>query len=200
MSPSSPAFARALERLGLLEGDALLARLETHLPDAVPALRSLYGASADMDELLGGLLDVVGEAAERRPEALRRLDRRREIDPDWFQSPGQIGYVTYTDRFAKTLVGVRDRLDYLSELGVSYLHLMPLLQAREGDNDGGYAVLDYGAVEPALGTMDDLEELAAELHERGISLCIDLVLNHTAPSTPGLARRPPGTRRTGASI
>ncbi len=180
MSPSSPAFAHALERLGSLEGDALLARLETHLPDAVPALRSLYGASTDLDELLGELLDVVGRAAERRPEALRRLDRRREIDPGWFQSPGLIGYVAYADRFAKTLAGVRDRLDYLTELGVTYLHLMPLLQAREGDNDGGYAVLDYGAVEPALGTMDDLESLAAELHDRGISLCIDLVLNHTA--------------------
>ena len=51
-----------------------------------------------------------------------------------------IGYVAYADRFAKTLAGVRDRLDYLAELGVTYLHLMPLLQAREGDNDGGYAV------------------------------------------------------------
>ena len=57
---------------------------------------------------------------------------------------------------------------------------MPLLQAREGDNDGGYAVLDYGAVDPALGTMDDLEQLAGALHERGMSLCVDLVLNHTA--------------------
>ena len=129
---------------------------------------------------LGDLLDVVGRAAGPRPEALRRLDRRREIDPDWFQSPAMIGYVAYADRFAKTLAGVRDRLDYLAELGVTYLHLMPLLKAREGDNDGGYAVQDYGAVEPRLGSMDDLEALAADLHERGMSLCIDLVLNHTA--------------------
>ena len=91
-----------------------------------------------------------------------------------------IGYVAYADRFAGTLRGVRDRLDYLAELGVTYLHLMPLLQPREGDNDGGYAVVDYDAVDPRLGTMDDLEALAAELHARGISLCVDLVLNHTA--------------------
>jgi amylosucrase len=180
MSPTSPAFARAMEQLGPFEGDALLARLEKHLPDALAALRSVYGATTSMDVLVGDLLDIVGRASARRPEALRKLDRRREIDPEWFQSPTMIGYVAYTDRFAKTLAGVRDRLDYLAELGVTYLHLMPLLRAREGDNDGGYAVQDYGAVEPRLGSMDDLETLAVALHERGMSLCIDLVLNHTA--------------------
>ena len=56
---------------------------------------------------------------------------------------------------------------YLRELGVTYLHLMPLLQARPAPNDGGYAVADYGAVEPALGTMDDLRALAADLRARG---------------------------------
>jgi amylosucrase len=180
MSPNSPDFARAMEQLGPLEGDALLARLEKHLPDALVPLRSVYGGATDLDRFVGDLLDAVGRAAARRAEPLRKLDRRREIDPEWFQSPGMIGYVAYTDRFAKTLVGVRDRLDYLGELGITYLHLMPLLKAREGDNDGGYAVQDYGAVEPRLGSMTDLEALATALHERGMSLCIDLVLNHTA--------------------
>ncbi len=57
---------------------------------------------------------------------------------------------------------------------------MPLLQPRDGDSDGGYAVADYGAVDPRLGSMAELEVLAAELHGRGMALCIDLVLNHTA--------------------
>ena len=51
----------------------------------------------------------------------------------------------------------RDRLDHLAELGVRYLHLMPLLAPRAEPNDGGYAVRDYRAVDPRLGTMDDLE-------------------------------------------
>jgi amylosucrase len=84
------------------------------------------------------------------------------------------------DRFAGTLAGVRERLPYLRELGVNYLHLMPLLAARPAPNDGGYAVADYGAVEPALGTMDDLRTLAADLHAHGMALCVDVVLNHTA--------------------
>ena len=73
---------------------------------------------------------------------------------------------------------IRD--SYLTELGVTYLHLMPLLAPRDGPNDGGYAVADYRAVNPALGTMADLAEVAARLRAEGISLCIDLVCNHTA--------------------
>jgi hypothetical protein len=57
---------------------------------------------------------------------------------------------------------------------------MPLLKPREGENDGGYAVADFRAVRPDLGTMDDLEALAGHLRERGISLVLDLVLNHVA--------------------
>ena len=79
---------------------------------------------------------------------------------------------------------MRERLPYLRELGVSYLHLMPLLHARPEPNDGGYAVADYGAVEPALGTMDDLRALAADLRAAGMALCIDVVLNHTAREHP----------------
>ena len=63
---------------------------------------------------------------------------------------------------------------------MSYLHLMPLLEPRPGENDGGYAVMDYRAVDPRVGTMDDLEVAARALRERGMSLCVDLVLNHTA--------------------
>ena len=57
---------------------------------------------------------------------------------------------------------------------------MPLLAPREGDSDGGYAVRDYRAVDPRLGTMDDLERLCGLARGRGISVCVDLVLNHCA--------------------
>src|SRR6185312_11654007 len=86
--------------------------------------------------------------------------------------------------FAETLRGVAGRVPYLEELGVRYLHLMPLLRSREGESDGGYAVVDYLAVEPRIGTLDDLEALCGELRAHGVSLCIDLVLNHTAAEHP----------------
>ena len=63
-----------------------------------------------------------------------------------------IGYVAYVDRFAGTLAELPERLDHLAELGVRYLHLMPLLAPRAGANDGGYAVRDFRAVDPRLGT------------------------------------------------
>jgi amylosucrase len=91
-----------------------------------------------------------------------------------------IGYVCYPGRFGGTLRGVEAHLDYLEELQIRYLHLMPLLRPRDGEADGGYAVADYRSVDPSLGTMDDLEHLCGRLRERGISLCVDVVLNHTA--------------------
>jgi amylosucrase len=57
---------------------------------------------------------------------------------------------------------------------------MPLLAPRPGENDGGYAVMDYRRVDPRLGTIADLEAVGEALRARGMSLCIDLVLNHTA--------------------
>lgn len=170
----------AADRLGRLEGEAFVARLEHAHLDIVEPLDVLYGGRTDIAALVADLVDVVLDAAVKRPLPLRVLDRRREVDPGWFQRSRMLGYACYTDRFAGTLAGIRDRLDHLTELGVTYLHLMPLLRPRDGENDGGYAVADYGAVDPRLGTMADLEDLAADLHERGIALCVDLVLNHTA--------------------
>jgi len=170
----------ARERLGAREADAFLARLEQSAFDIREPLEVLYGDVVDIDELVNDLVCDAIDAAAARPAKLRILDRRREIDPAWFQRSRMIGYVAYADRFAGSLEGVAKHLDYLVELGVTYLHLMPLLKPRAGENDGGYAVQDYDEVDPRVGTMADLQALADDLHERGIALCIDLVVNHTA--------------------
>lgn len=172
--------ARAADRLGPEGAAILLARVENSLADAGDALARVYAPSLDVDALLRRLLDRVLEAAAARPADLRLLDHRREIDPTWFQHERMVGYVCYADRFAGRLADVATHLDYLAELGVRYLHLMPLLRTRPGENDGGYAVADYREVEPRLGTMEDLKGLTAALRERGMSLCVDVVLNHTA--------------------
>jgi amylosucrase len=171
---------RAYAELDADDADAFLARVEQVFADAYRPLSQLYGGSIDVVELVADLFQrCLASVIERSPE-LRRLDRRREIDGHWFQRSDAIGYVCYVDRFAGKLRHMRTKLDYLTELGVSYLHLMPLLRPRDGANDGGYAVANYREVDPALGTMDDLSELATDLHRRGMSLCIDFVLNHTA--------------------
>ncbi len=170
----------ARSRLGAAEADAFLARLEQLSFDILGPLTQVYGGVTDVSAFATDLVLDALRAAAGRPGILQRLDRRREIDPAWFQRSRMIGYVCYADRFAGSLQGVRQHLDYLVELGVTYLHLMPLLRPREGENDGGYAVADYDSVDPRVGTMAELQALAADLHERGMVLCIDLVLNHTA--------------------
>lgn len=153
-------------------------RLERYGPELLDSLRAVYLERAD--GLLERLLEIMLHAYHTRPADLKRLDEARLLSPDWLQSPHMVGYVAYTDRFAGTLRGVQEHVDYLEGLGVTYLHLMPLLRPREGENDGGYAVADYRSVRPDLGTMDDLSGLARELRGRGISLVLDLVLNHVA--------------------
>lgn len=166
-------------RVSPRDSDLFELRLERWLPDLIEGLALPYGDEV-IDPILDQLLEILCDRYRLRPEELKRLDLERGLRPDWFQGPSMIGYVCYTDRFAGTLRGVADRLGYLSELGVTYLHLMPLLRPRPGASDGGYAVMSFREVDPRLGTMDDLEALAGELRRRGISLCIDLVINHVA--------------------
>ena len=117
-------------------------RVERRREDLESGLAGVYSPD-QVAALMPRLLDLAARTyADRRP-ALLRLDMERTLRPDWFQDSRMLGYAAYTDRFASTLSGVRDKLDYLDDLGVTYLHLMPLLQPRPGENDGGYAVADY---------------------------------------------------------
>ena len=99
------------------------------LDDLHEPIARLYGADV-VDDLFERGVRIALAAAAERPAELRRLDRRREIDPGWFQRPSMQGYVCYVDQFCGTLSKLPDRLDYLAELGTTYLHLMPLLKPR----------------------------------------------------------------------
>ncbi len=83
-------------------------------------------------------------------------------------------------RYAKNLKGFKGKLDYLKELGVNYVHLMPLLKSPKGENDGGCAVSDYKSVDRRLGSMKDIRDIASEFRKNNMLLELDLVLNHTA--------------------
>ncbi|MBR7744901.1 alpha-amylase family protein [Phycicoccus sp. BSK3Z-2] len=156
----------------------LRARLERWWPDLVEGLEAVHpGRSAEVG---ARLVALAAEAFARRPDRLHRRDLERMLRPDWLQDPGMVGYAAYTERFAGDLHGVAARVPYLEELGVRYLHLMPLLRTREGDSDGGYAVVDHREVRPDLGTTQDLADLADVLHDHDMSLVLDLVLNHVA--------------------
>ncbi|MDO5408641.1 MAG: alpha-glucosidase [Eubacteriales bacterium] len=80
------------------------------------------------------------------------------------------------------LNGIRQRLDYLKELGVDVIWLSPVYQSPNDDN--GYDISDYQAIMGEFGTMEDFDGLLAEIHERGMRLVMDLVVNHTSDEHP----------------
>lgn len=155
-------------------------RLRRSHDDLFGMLARLYGHRPDYAAFRDALDAALRTAWAARPDALKWLDLERDLEPDWFQRRDMAGYVFYADRFAGDFRGVAERIDYLKDLGITYVHIMPCLHPRPGDSDGGYSVMDYRSTDPRLGSMADLQALAAALRSHGMSLCIDLVLNHTA--------------------
>jgi amylosucrase len=172
--------------------DLFAARVERWWPDLVDGLSAVY---EDPEQVGDRVVALAARAFAERDDDLHALDLRRTLAPDWFQRPETVGYAAYVDRFAGTLAGVADRAPYLKRLGVNYLHLLPLLKPRPGDSDGGYAVMDYRAVREDLGTMEDLRDLTGALRADGISLCLDLVLNHVAAEHEWAVRARAGEQR-----
>ncbi len=155
-------------------------RLNQHFEDLFRILHHLYGKHYDFFFHIEQLLDVLAIYWIQRNPELKRLDAEREKNPDWFQSNQMLGGVCYVDLFAGNLKGIQQKIPYFKELGLTYLHLMPLFRCPEGENDGGYAISSYREVNPAIGTMQELSELARLLREEGISLVLDFVFNHTS--------------------
>ncbi|MHA7879585.1 MAG: amylosucrase [Saccharospirillum sp.] len=154
--------------------------LEQQFPRLFGLLHGLYGDQYDFFYHLERVLETLFEAFQARPKVLRSQDKKRLQDPLWFKSEQMLGAACYVDLFAGDLKALRDKIPYFKELGLSYLHLMPLFKAPEANSDGGYAVSDYRQVNPALGTMTDLKRLASALRKEGIVMVLDFVFNHTS--------------------
>ncbi|TDQ32950.1 alpha-amylase family glycosyl hydrolase [Zeaxanthinibacter enoshimensis] len=118
----------------------------------------------------------------KRPKELRALDLERTYgrNDHWYQSEQLVGMQLYVDHFSDNLPGLISRLPYFEELGVNFLHLMPLTTRPAGENDGGYAVNSYTEIEKRLGSKKDLLRLTKEMRKRGMYLMLDFVVNHTS--------------------
>ena len=159
-------------------------RFAAHAPVLIDRLQKLYGSRADFGDWLAALMLALGQLLAQRPAELRSLDRVRAQHKDWFLHQNSAGYCAYVDRLGGTLNGVQHKIPHLQQLGITYLHLLPFLRARAGENDGGFAVASFEEIEPALGTMQDLVQLGGALRSAGISLCSDFILNHVADTHP----------------
>ena len=167
-------------RVAAADRHVFLHRLPQQLPRIVTSLSAVYGSGPEIWDVVARAVLTAWDAYAERPADLRDLDRQREGAAPWFTSREAVGGVCYVDRYAGTIAGLREQIPYFRELGLSYLHLMPLYESPAGNSDGGYAVSSYRRVDPALGTMDELAELAAELRSQGIALVLDFVFNHTS--------------------
>lgn len=160
-------------------------KMEARLRESYDELKWLYCELYHNDtSAFGYFLDVLRRGYAQRKPALRALDEKRRAAPGWYRSNRMLGMMMYADAFAGDLRGVREKLPYIEECGVNYLHLMPLLKTVRNQSDGGYAVADFRTVEPELGTMEDLEALADVCRDKGICLCLDFVMNHTSDQHP----------------
>ncbi len=158
--------------------EAFANRLAQHSEELEELFTGLYGDA----EVLESLRELMNEAHAARPADLKRLDTKRVDDPEWYKRGNMFGMTMYTDLFAGDLKNLAEKVPYLKEQKLTYLHLMPLLKMPHPQNDGGYAVEDFDSVDPSLGTNEDLATLTKKLRSAGISLCLDFVMNHTASS------------------
>jgi oligo-1,6-glucosidase len=109
-------------------------------------------------------------------------------DEAWWQSA--VVYQVYPRSFADSdgdgvgdLPGILSRLDHIAGLGIDVIWLCPVYRSPQTDN--GYDISDYQDVDPLFGTLDDLDELIAGVHERGMRLIMDLVVNHRSEERRG---------------
>jgi len=143
-------------------------------------LMRLYGNRYDFFYHCEQILLTAARGWAARSDELQAVDHQRINDPGWFQSQKLVGGALYVDLFSENLGRLREMISYFQDLGLTYVHLMPLFAVRPGDNDGGYAISNYRSVDPRLGTIDDLRQLANDLREAGICLVLDFVFNHTS--------------------
>lgn len=155
-------------------------RIGIHFDDFWSGYMNVYTPDRKGEKRITEIFGQLIRGVKNRPSYLKELDRKREHHPNWFQTEQMVGAMLYVDLFCQNIRGLRDRIDYLKELGINMVHLMPVLKPRDGLNDGGYAVEDFRQVDPKLGTIDELKKITRELHDEGISLVLDFVMNHTA--------------------
>jgi amylosucrase len=156
------------------------ARLRREWERLFRLLVELYGWQYDFFYHLEQILATAVQAWGERPDYLKAIDAAHEADPQWYQSEKMVGGVLYVDLFSDKLASLHEHISYFKELGLTYLHLMPLFAVPHGNSDGGYAVSDYRAIHPDIGTMEELTALARILNDEGISLVLDFVVNHTS--------------------
>jgi len=141
----------------------------------------LYDQHIHCNTAFDNLFETLIKAYTNRPVVIKRKDEAKLQQPEqWFLSNKIAGMSLYVDRFCGNLRNLASKLDYFKQLGVNFLHLMPVFESPANESDGGYAVSDFRKVDERFGTLNDLEQLQRKMQRENMYLMIDIVLNHTS--------------------
>lgn len=155
-------------------------RLMSEIDTISHLYREIYGQHPHADERFESLIVTVIRAYRNREADLIKRDDEKSDQGTWFLNNELMGMSLYVDRFAGNLAALPSRLPYLEDLGVNFLHLMPIFESPAGESDGGYAVSDFRKVDERFGHLSDLVALRKEMQQKGMYLMLDIVLNHTS--------------------
>ena len=140
----------------------------------------IYGAQQNASAHFDALVALIISGYNNRAEPLKKRDAQKEKAGKWFLSNGLVGMSLYVDRFCGELKALPSKFDYLQELGVNTLHLMPLFQSPAEASDGGYAVSDFRKINNKFGNLEDLKGVQSIMLKNNMYLMVDIVLNHTS--------------------
>jgi amylosucrase len=171
-----------LEQLQLDEKKeaAFVKRFRQHTPPLYELYQQLYGGHPRAGAFWEQLLQTVAQAHTARPAALKQADSAKLASGHWFLSNQIVGMSLYVDRFCGDLQQLEKKLPWFEQLGVNFLHLMPIFESPEGESDGGYAVSNFRQVDKRFGTLADLKALQQQMAANGMYLMLDIVINHTS--------------------
>jgi amylosucrase len=159
---------------------AFAERFLQHLKRIELLFNEIYAGHPKRNESFDALLVSIIDCYLQRPDTFLKKDLEKEKQGNWFLSNKITGMSLYVDRFAENINGVSDKLNYFEELGVNFLHLMPVFESPKDESDGGYAVSDFRKVDSRFGTNEDLEVLVKKMNEKEMYLMLDIVFNHTS--------------------
>ncbi len=140
----------------------------------------LYAFHPQGKILFDELIKTIIQGYKNRPQDLVQKDALKAKEDYWFLSNNITGMSLYVDRFCGNLKNLGDELNYFEDLGVNFLHMMPLFESPKDESDGGYAVSDFKKIDERFGTMEDLQTLQNKMRRSNMYLMLDIVLNHTS--------------------
>lgn len=156
------------------------ARFMANAPAIQALYAEIYGNHPGRDNWFQLLIQTITSAYSARSSELKESDAQKEAQGQWHLDSGITGMSLYVDRFCGNLNDLENKLDYFKNLGVNFLHLMPIFESPEGESDGGYAVSDFRKVDKRFGSIKDLRALQQKMREEDMYLMLDIVLNHTS--------------------